>query len=131
MKILFVWANKDGFGFKPIGLSLLSGIARSLGWETRLFDTTEFDFGFVDNTQAGESAKIFKPTNRSQYGLVKKKLDLEERFTKMIDEFKPDCLALSVLCDEYLLANKIASIFKNIHPRLPIIWGGKYPTLNP
>lgn len=58
MKVLFVRPNKDSFGFKPIGLSLLSGIARNLGWDTRLFDTTEIDFGFVDITQSGESAKI-------------------------------------------------------------------------
>jgi radical SAM superfamily enzyme YgiQ (UPF0313 family) len=49
----------------------------------------------------------------------------------MIDEFKPDCLALSVLCDEYLIADKISSISKEIQPEPPIIWGGKYPTLNP
>ncbi len=131
MKVLFVWPNKDGFGFKPIGLSLLSGIARSLDWETRLFDTTEFDFGFVDSTQSGESAKIFKPVNLSQYGLVKRKLDLNERFTKVLEDFNPDCLALSVLSDEFLIANKISSISKEIDPELPIIWGGKYPTLNP
>jgi len=131
VRILFVWPNKDSFGFKPIGLSLLSGIARSLGWESRLFDTTEFDFGFVDSTQSGESAKIFKPTDLSQYGFVKRKLDLDERFTKALDEFNPDCLALSVLCDEYLIADKISSISKKIQPELPIIWGGKYPTLNP
>jgi len=131
VRVLFVWPSKDSFGFKPIGLSLLSGIARSLGWETKLFDTTEFDFGFVDNTQSGASAKIFKPVDLSQYGLVKRKLDLNERFTKVLNEFKPDCLALSVLCDEFLIANEISSISKRIRPELPIIWGGKYPTLNP
>jgi len=131
LKVLFVWPNKDSFGFKPIGISLLSGIARSLGWETSLFDTTEFDFGFVDNTQSGESAKIFKPVDLSQYDLVKRKLDLSECFIKVLEEFNPDCLALSVLSDEYLIANKISSISKEIHPELQIIWGGKYPTLNP
>jgi radical SAM superfamily enzyme YgiQ (UPF0313 family) len=131
VRVLFVWPSKDSFGFKPIGLSLLSGIARSLGWETKLFDTTEFDFGFADNTQAGESAKVFKPVNLSQYGHVKGKFNLNEKFTKVLDKFKPDCLALSVLCDEYLIANEISSISKRIRPELPIIWGGKYPTLNP
>ena len=38
VKVLFVWPNKDGFGF-------------------------------VDSTQSGESAKVFKPTDLSQYGL--------------------------------------------------------------
>lgn len=131
MKVLFVWPNKDVFGFKPIGLSLLSGIARNLGWDTKLFDTTEIDFGFVDNTQSGESAKIFKPVDFSAYGLQKKKIDLSSRFLRVLEEFKPDCLALSVLSDEFLIATQISSIAKKAYPELPIIWGGKYATLNP
>lgn len=131
MKVLFVWPNKDSFGFKPMGLSLLSGIARNLGWDTRLFDTTEIDFGFVDNTRDGEGAKIYKPVDLSRYGLQKRKLDLSSRFIRVLREFSPDCLALSVLSDEFLIASEISSIAKRIYPELPIIWGGKYPTLNP
>ena len=62
MRILFVWPNKDAFGFKPIGLSLLSAIARRLGWEVKLFDTTGIDLGYVGNTESGQNAKIFKPS---------------------------------------------------------------------
>lgn len=131
MKVLFVWPSKDVFGFKPIGLSLLSGIARSLGWETRLFDTTEIDFGFVDNTQAGESAKLFKPVDFSPYGLEKRKIDLNSRVIEAVEESNPDCLAFSVLSDEFQIAAQISSIVKETYPELPIIWGGKYPTLNP
>lgn len=131
MKVLLVRPNKDAFGFKPIGLSLLSAIARNSGWDTKLFDTTDIDFGFVDNTQAGQSAKIFKPVDLSPYGLQKRKLDLSSRFTEVLQEFNPDCLALSVLSDEYLIAAQISSIAKKVYPDLPIIWGGKYPTLNP
>ena len=131
MKVLFVWPNKDSFGFKPIGLSLLSGIARRLGWDTRLFDTTEIDFEFIDNTQSGESAKIFKPVDLSPYGLQKKQTDLDPSFTKILEEYNPDCLAISVLSDEFLIADRISGIAKKVYPELPIIFGGKYPTLNP
>lgn len=131
MKVLFVRPNKDSFGFKPIGLSLLSGIALNLGWDTRLFDTTEIDFGFVDITQSGESAKVFKSVDFSSYGLQKKKLDLNSTFKKALEEYTPDCLAFSVLSDEVLIAAQITQIAKKVYPNLPIIWGGKYPTLNP
>ena len=131
MKILFVWPNKDSFGFKPVGLSLLSGIARNLGWEVKLFDTTGIDFGFVDNTSSGEEAKIFKPVDLAAYGFQKKQLDLNSEFEKVLQEFNPDLLAFSVLSDEFRIAAEISKIAKNINPKLPIIWGGKYPTLNP
>jgi len=131
MRVLFVWPNKDSFGFKPLGIAILSAIARNLKWEVKLFDTTEIDFGYVDNTESGQSAKIFKPIDLSQYNLLKKKIDLKTEFMKVLEEFKPDCLAFSVLSDEFIIAAEIAHIAKEINPDIPIIWGGKYPTLNP
>ena len=131
MKILFVWPNKDSFGYKPIGLSLLASIARAAGWKVHLFDTTEIDFGFMDNSASGMAANIFKPVDMSKYSLHKKPADLRHKFLKALKEFKPDCLAVSVLSDEFLIASQISKIFKEEYPRLPVIWGGKYPTLNP
>lgn len=131
MKILFVWPNKDSFGFKPIGISLLSGIAKQLGWETKLFDTTEFDFGFVDNTQAGQSAKIFKPVDRALYGQVKRQVDYVSDFIKTLKDYRPDLLAVSVLSDEVYIASDLSEIAKAIDPSITVIWGGKYPTVNP
>ncbi|NQT46491.1 MAG: B12-binding domain-containing radical SAM protein [Candidatus Omnitrophica bacterium] len=131
MKILFVRPNKDTFGFKPIGLSLLSGIARDCGFDAQLFDTTEIDFGFVDNTSSGESAKLFRPVDLASRGLVKKKIDLRSSFKKALSDHSPDLLVFSVLSDEFLIATEISKIAKEAIPSLPIIWGGKYPTLNP
>ncbi len=131
MKVLFVWPNKDSFGFKPIGLSLLSAIARCQGHETKLFDTTEIDLGYVDNTMSGQSAKIFKPVNLSAYDLEKKKIDLDLSFQKVIKDFNPDCLALTVLSDEFMVADRITRLAKKLNPGLTVIWGGKYTTLNP
>ena len=131
MKILFVRPNKDSFGFKPIGLSLLSGIARDCGFDVRLFDTTEIDLGFVDNTRSGESAKLFRPVDLASRGLVKKKIDLHSSFKKALSDYSPDLLAFSVLSDEFLIAKEISRIAKETIPSIPIIWGGKYPTLNP
>ncbi len=131
MKVLFIWPNKDSFGFKPLGISLLSAIARSLGWETRLFDATPYDLGFVDRRLWGQQAKLFKPVDLVPYGHKKIAVDLRESFIKILDEFNPDVLALSVLSEEFLIASNFTAIAKEYDPNLPIIWGGKFPTLNP
>ena len=60
MRILFIRPNKDAFGYKPIGLSLLSAIAKELGWETKLFDTTEIDFGFYESKQRIHAHRVVK-----------------------------------------------------------------------
>ena len=131
MKVLFVWPNKDSFGYKPIGLSILSAIARSLGHETRLFDTTEIDFGFVDVKDYGESVKICKNVDLERYGHIKTKANLRSRFEAALKEYSPDCIAFSVLGDEFSIASQISKASKEAYPDIPIIWGGKYPTLNP
>jgi len=131
MKILFIWPNKDIFGFKPIGLSILSGIAKSLGWETRLFDTTEIDLGFIDNRESGQQAKFFKPVDLSAYDMTKKKVDLREAFLKVLQEFQPDALGFSARSDEGIIAGELSKIAKTAFPSLPIIWGGKSPTIDP
>lgn len=131
MKILFVRPNKDTFGYKPIGISLLSAIARELGWETKLFDTTEMDFGYTDSKTAFEAAKIFKPVDFSKYGMVKKKIDLDETFKKTFKEYGPDMLVFSVLSDEFLISAQISKIAKEMNPKIPIVWGGAHATLCP
>ena len=132
MKVLFIWPSKFSFGLcKPIGISILSAIAKRSGWETKLFDTTEIDFGFVDSNKAGEEAKMFKPIDFSPYNINKKNLSLREEFTKCFNEYNPDCLAFSVLSDEHLIAKDIVKIARELNPKIPIIWGGVFPTLNP
>jgi len=131
MKALFVWPNKDSFGYKPIGLSILSGIARKSGWHTMLFDTTEVDFGFVDVKNYGESAKVCKPVDLEKYGHVKRKVDINSKFKEVLVDYRPDCLAFSVLSDEFAIASQLSRLAKELLPDIPVIWGGKYPTLNP
>lgn len=130
-KVLFVRPNKDSFGYKPIGISLLSAIAKNLGWSTKLFDTTEIDFGTVESKEIFESAKVFKPVDFSKYGLVKQKVDLKEKFTSIFQEYNPEILAFSVLSDQYIIAEKINRIAKSLSEETVTIWGGTYPTLRP
>ncbi len=58
------------------------------------------------------NAKVFKPVDLSKYGLEKRKLDLKFLFRKEIEEYKPDCLAISVLSAEFLVASEITRLAK-------------------
>ena len=131
LKILFVWPNKDGFGFKPISLALLSAIAKDKGCETKLFDATYIDFGYVTNAEAAEGAKLLKPVDFTGYNMKKQKVDLKADFAEVFNEFDPDCLAFTVLSDEWIIAEKITTIARELRKDVKIIWGGKYPTLKP
>lgn len=131
MKVLFISPNKDVFGYKPISLALLSAIAKRKGWETKLFDTTEIDFGYSLSKTFLKTAKMFKPVDYEKYDMVKKKMDLREKFTEAFNSFNPDLVAFSVLSDQFIIANKITEIAKELNPKVPVLWGGAHPTLVP
>jgi len=131
LNVLFVWPHRDSYGFKSIGVSLLSGIAKKKGWKTKLFDTTHIDFDFVIGKDIGESVKLFKPVDLKPYGLNKVKCDVKDEFDKIVEDFKPDCIAFSVLSGEKVIAAEIAEHAKKKFPDAMTLWGGKYPTIMP
>ena len=112
MKILFVRPNKDAFGFKPIGISLLSSIAKSVGWESSLYDTTEIQLDYTPTQEEYQEARQLMPVDFSAYDMSKKPIDLKQRTHEMLRKEKPDILAFSVLSDQYSIALKIAEIAK-------------------
>jgi len=80
MRILFVRPNKDVFGYKPIGISLLSALLKQDDHKTKLLDTTEIDFGNADSKKTLESISVFKPVDYGNIDMNKKKVDLRNIF---------------------------------------------------
>ncbi len=131
MKILFVWPNKDQWGFKSMSLSLLSAILKRAGHKTDLFDTTYIDFNFEENTGVRSRIKIFKPVDFSAFDMKKKKVNLEEEFLKKLNEFKPDIVGISALSDEVDIGLKISEMAKKWNKKTVVIWGNKAVTMAP
>jgi len=131
LKVLFVNPHKDSFGFKPIGISLLSSIARNVEWDTALFDTTEIDLNYDNAFIKYQEARTLKPVNYKKYNLIKKKIDLGEKTKEIIKKHNPDLLAFSVLTDEYKVAKTISKVAKSYRKDIPILWGGIHATSNP
>ena len=131
MKILFVWPNKDEFGFKPIGISLLSAILKREGHDVDLFDTTYIDFGFDDNTGYREKIKIFKKVDYGKINMTKRKLNVEKELVKKLEDFKPDIVGISALTDEIYIGLDISNIVKKWNKEIIVIWGNKAVTMTP
>ncbi|MFI5151677.1 MAG: B12-binding domain-containing radical SAM protein [Bacteroidia bacterium] len=129
MKILFVWPNKDGFGFKPMSLALLSAELKQRGHEVELFDTTYIDFGYKGLSDVRNKIKIFKPVDFSKYDMDKHKLDLQAELKKKLDDFQPDVIGISALSDEVSIGLQVSKIIKQWNSNLPVLWGNKAPTM--
>jgi len=131
MRVLLVWPNRAGFGFKPIGLALLSAILKSHGHEVRLFDTTYVELGSGGLSTARNRIRIFKPVDVSAMGLEKQPLNLHQETMSVLQDFRPEVVGVSALSDEVSVGLKISEIVKEWNPQTPVIWGNKAATMAP
>lgn len=131
MNILFVYPNKDTFGYKPVGIALLSALLKRDGHKVALFDTTFFDLGVEEYTGYNVAIKKYKPVDFSGHNVAKVKVDLGAEVRKTLDAFKPDLAGVSLTQDEDEVSTAICRFIKEHRPDLPIAWGGAHPTVDP
>ena len=122
MNILLVWANRDTFTFKPLGLSLLSAILKQKGHSVELFDTTFIDCGCKGDTEIQSKIKVFKPVNFGDYDIEKKQVDLKDETIKKLKAFNPDIIAVSALFDEIDIGIEISRIAKEWNSSVVVVW---------
>lgn len=130
MKFLFVWPNKDQYGYKPIGISLLSALLKTDGHKVELFDTTFINLGFKTNKEVKERISVFKSVDDSGYDLDKTK-NLEEEISNKLKIFNPDIVGVSALSDERYISLQISKLIKEYNKNIIIIFGNKLATMNP
>lgn len=135
VRVLFILPNVSEFGVKPIGISLLSAICKRCGHTVGLFDTTFLDFpeaaGCINNSAVYAQKNLTKSVDYAGYGVSKQPVDLRDALHQRLREFRPDVCAFSVMTSERNLARELADGIKVHDAKLPVIWGGIYPTSSP
>ena len=130
-KVLFVYPNSEGYGGVPNGIALLSGCLRQAGFETKCFDTTFLKSPPLDHMNRQRYGTVDKSDASMTWGEWSPELSkkIPELFIKIIDEFKPDVIAVSFAEMDYIYG---CSLLEIIHDKkIPIIAGGVFPTLCP
>ncbi len=107
VKVLLVLANSFMDNLIPIGVSLLSACLKREGHETRLFDTTFYRTRGKTGDEARVETLQIKDASLEEYGVKEKETDMVDDFRKLIDEFKPDIIAVSVVETTYLIGLKL------------------------
>jgi anaerobic magnesium-protoporphyrin IX monomethyl ester cyclase len=128
-RVLFLYPNFPLSNMLlPAGISILSSVLKKNGIETKLFDTTLYvngketfdDFRASINQLKKSTLKTFAPA---------KNANAMNDFKLLLEQFKPNLIALSVLEDTYPIAK---DFLKEAHSqKIPIIAGGIYPTFSP
>lgn len=122
MKLLLLFPNMANWATISTAVPVLSGIAKSRGWDVEYFDTYNYEKG-DDSSSDKEKTGGFKPG----FSLLKEKtkpfsqiaLDLQ----KQIDEFQPDLIAITALSQEYELLMKFFPGIK-VPAKTKVIIGG-------
>lgn len=114
----------------PLGLAYLSSFMRKKGYETLIYNgDVSYRVNIIDE------AKHYY--NRHKYYirlgeiLLYKEHEALEEFRKLLFEYNPDIIGISVLSNETGAAMLISEICKDFSHQIPVIWGGVHPTFMP
>lgn len=131
MRVLLVWPNRSGFGFKSMSLALLSAILKQDGHEVRLFDTTYIDLDHDALSTTRSRIRIFKSVDTSNVKLAKQRLDLKHEVLSTLEDFRPEIVGVSALSDEVAVGVQISDVVKEWNPGTTVVWGNKVATMAP
>ena len=132
MKILFVWPEYRITGFKSISISLLSGILRQEGHETKLFDTSLYDIpisGRDDDKDTAEDLMLFPRADLPMNNETMHRKNFILSFNNILSEYMPDIVAFSSSTLPYILVEKLVKGI-DIERRPALAIGGIHTLFN-
>jgi anaerobic magnesium-protoporphyrin IX monomethyl ester cyclase len=131
MRVLLVYPNVRGMNMLPPAIALFSTLLKAQGHSVCLFDSTDYpnpEF-FFDSDKEKEKNLNARPFDDA---LLRKSFveeDVFDAFVRIVDEFQPELMALSVTEDMYPVG---MSLLKHTADRkIPTIMGGVFPTFAP
>lgn len=128
INVLLAYANSSMDNLIPLGTSLLSACLKEAGHNVKLFDTTFYK----TKEETGDDARVktlqVKKTDLSEFGISPKKTDMKEDFKKVIKDFRPDLIGVSVIETTYNIGLNLLKATKN--QNIPTIMGGIHVTFS-
>jgi len=131
MRVLFVYPNTRGLYMVPPAVAILSAILKLEGHECRLFDTTYWDVpdAGVDG-EAHKNKNLYIRPYSNPHTVTLKTSDVYEEFNVMVEDFRPELIAVSCTEDIFPFAIKLLRSLRDKHGAKTII-GGIFATFAP
>jgi radical SAM superfamily enzyme YgiQ (UPF0313 family) len=113
----------------PNNIALLAGCLKKQGYDVKLFDTTLYRTADRTNDQMRVERMQVRKFNIEDAGLKIKERDVYDDFAKVVREYNPDLIGVSVVDDTVEMGLNLIkqADCKNI----PVVFGGVYATFNP
>jgi len=131
MKILFVWPCNTGSNWVPLGISILSALAKKAGHEVDLFDTSFYKIvqkGFAYNTEERVKHGEYIETdfNKTMNYQNKTFEEIISEFEHKINSFRPDIIAMSLMTQFFGLGRDLLSSLQGEASKIPVVVGGPH-----
>ena len=131
-KVLLIYPTLFKITGLPVGLATLSAVLKEKGHEVKIFDTA-----FYGDKDKGNQTKIraergmSKEVNDEEKYLTDNDSDIEDDIVRLVSEFKPDIIGISILEMVYDISLQLTRTVKAKFKDIPIIAGGLFPTFSP
>ena len=130
-KVLLIHANSSMDTLIPPALATLSACLKKAGNEVKLFDTTFYNTrGFTGDDARVRTLQV-KETNFADLGIHFNDTDMAQDLIKMVEEYKPDLIGVSVVEVTFNMSRDLINAVKNIKPDLRVVVGGSYAMTAP
>jgi anaerobic magnesium-protoporphyrin IX monomethyl ester cyclase len=129
LKILLFFPNTSNEGVVPLAIASLSAIAKAKGCEVKYFETSFYrmtDSAYSERKQTGE----FKLYEGDVFEILPHE-QLQSDFNRLLEEYRPDILAVHANSLEYELFNEIMDKTKSVSHKPFVILGGCHATVDP
>ncbi len=131
-KVLFLYPNLPNNFMLPTAIAILSAILKRDDIDVKLFDTSYYDTtgnAGMDGDEIKQQILSVRPYKKSGMGLDIIKKDPVEDFVKIVNEYKPDLIAVSCTEDMFLLGVRLLKAVRE-HKILTVL-GGVFATFSP
>jgi anaerobic magnesium-protoporphyrin IX monomethyl ester cyclase len=132
MRVLFVYPNVRGLYMLPPAVAILSALLKQEGHDCRLFDTTYWNVpeAGADSEAHKERHLHVRPYEKNPHEVTLKTTDVYEEFNAVVDDFRPQLIAVSCTEDLFPFAINLLGRLRDKHGAKTII-GGIFATFAP
>ena len=134
INVLFIYPNTYGMNMLPPAIALFSSLLKKEGHKVQIFDTTYYNIDYgIDSDGSKVDRLNVVPYNMEKKGIKRKTSNWKQDLKKLINNFKPNLLAISSTEDMWELGMQILSELKEfkISNNVPVVAGGVFATFAP
>ena len=134
IKVLFLYPNTYGMNMLPPAIALFASILKKEGHQVEIFDTTYYSIDYGIDSDGSKVDKLnVVPYSMEKKGIEKKTSSWQDDIHKLLNNFRPDVIAISSTEDMWELGMQILDEMKDykVKNKTPVIAGGVFSTFAP